>query len=217
MKLLEFEDRRPLKKKTRSDKKFVAAVDRANQDIAYDETQLENKDTNDQWIVVRRKPGEEPKKVGGPYTSVKKARTARDKKDTEYGAAVHQVKRVDNDSTVLEAVRRLPLSDQDFDTLKEVINHPIPATLAGIYLQDLIEDDELDGQIADIESRDPGQDIRFLVVEWIKRVMPDQHHRFFPEQKFYNRTGTMSVVHGYDPHQYRGTNPAITGNAYGRF
>jgi hypothetical protein len=116
-----------------------------------------------------------------------------------------------------EAVHRVPLSEDDFDRLKEVLNHYIPATLSEIYLGELIQDDELDSQIMEFEKRDPNADIRPLIVEWIDRVMPDQKHRFYPEQKFQNRQGNMSVVHGYDPGYFRGTNNPITGNAYGRF
>jgi hypothetical protein len=118
---------------------------------------------------------------------------------------------------IKEAVRRVPLSEDDFDRLKEVLNHYIPATLSEIYLNGLIQDDELDDRINEFEKRDPNLDIRPLIVEWIDRVMPDQKYRFYPDQQFHNRRGNMSVVHGYDSGYFRGTNDPITGNAYGRF
>ena len=68
-----------------------------------------------------------------------------------------------------------------------------------------------------MEKTDPARDVRPLIVEWFKRVMPDQLYRFTgAEDTMQRKQGLLSPIHGYDPHQYKGTNDPITGNAYGR-
>ena len=63
----------------------------------------------------------------------------------------------------------------------------------------------------------PGMDIRPHIVAWIDRVMPDQMYRFTDSgQTEKQKQGQGSVIHGYDPHMYHGSNEPITGNAYGR-
>jgi len=118
---------------------------------------------------------------------------------------------------VAEAVTRLPLSHEDFELVKKVMEKPIPAVIAPIYIQEFIEDDELNDQLLALEASDPGLDVRPLIVEWFKRVMPDQMYRFTgDEQSYKQKMGVLSPIHGYDPHMYKGTNDPITGNAYGR-
>lgn len=153
-------------------------------------------------------------RVSGPYSDAKRARTAREKKDLVYGAVRYGVRPV---KKISEAVHRLPLSNNDFDALKEMMNKPIPATIASIYIQDLIVDDEFTDQLNALSEENPGMDIRPFIVEWIDRVMPDQMYRF--RQGFVvpdKEKGLYSVLHGYDPQAYKGTNDPITGNAFGR-
>lgn len=124
---------------------------------------------------------------------------------------------VENNGKLAEAVHKLPLTTEDFDLVKELMSRPIPAAVAPIYIQEIIEDDEFSDQLRSIEDTDPGMDVRPLVVEWFKRVMPDQMHRFSEEERDKpHRDGTLSPIHGYDPHMYKGANPAITGDAFGR-
>ena len=116
-----------------------------------------------------------------------------------------------------EAVHRVPLDDKDFEHIKEIMSAPIPAVLAQIYLQDVIVDDELDSQIKSVEEIDSNKDVRPLIADWLQRVMPDEMYRFNGDVPSTNqRKGIYSPIHGYDPHEYRGTNDPITGNAYGR-
>ncbi len=117
---------------------------------------------------------------------------------------------------IAEAVHKLPLTQEDFDLVKTLMENPIPATIAPIYLQEIIIDDELSDQIRSIEENDPNRDIRPLIAEWFNRVMPDQMYRFGRDHMV-NKEGRLSPVHGYDPHMYKGSNDPITGNnAYGR-
>jgi hypothetical protein len=119
-------------------------------------------------------------------------------------------------NVIAEAVTKLPLTQKDFDAVIEVMKRPIPAAVAPIYIQEIIEDDELNDQLFALEESDPGRDVRPLIADWFKRVMPDQMYRFTGEQVPENqKLGTFSPIHGYDPHMYKGTNDPITGNAYG--
>ena len=89
--------------------------------------------------------------------------------------------------------------------------------MAHIYLNEIIDDDELRDQIKSIEDVTPSRDVRSLIFDWIKRVMPDEMYRFTDDIPSMNqRKGLLSPIHGYDPKFYRGTNDPITGNAYGR-
>lgn len=118
---------------------------------------------------------------------------------------------------ISEAIHKLPLTDADFELIKEIMENPIPAAVASIYIQEIIDDDEFNDQIKSLEDTQPNRDIRPLIVEWVKRVMPDQMHRFGGEKQSYaSRKGLISPIHGYDPHMYKGSNDPITGNAYGR-
>jgi len=118
---------------------------------------------------------------------------------------------------VAEAINRLPLTNDDFELVKKVMERPIPAAIAPIYISEIIEDDELNDQLRELEETQPGMDVRPLIVEWFDRVMPDQMHRFTNDVASENqRKGVLSPIHGYDPHMYKGSNEPITGNAYGR-
>lgn len=126
---------------------------------------------------------------------------------------------VENKKAISEAVHKLPLKEEDFELVKTLLEKPIPAVVAPIYISEVIDDDELNDQIRSFEETEPGRDIRPLVVEWLKRVMPDQMHRFGQEvADEYQRKGVLSPIHGYDPKQNRSrfTTP-ISGGAYGRY
>lgn len=119
---------------------------------------------------------------------------------------------------VAEAVTKVPLSNNDFELVKKVMEKPIPAAIAPIYIHEIIEDDELNGQLASLEETNPGMDVRPIIAEWFNRVMPDQMYRFDDNlvPTYTQKNGNVSPIHGYDPHFYKGTNDPITGNAYGR-
>lgn len=117
---------------------------------------------------------------------------------------------------ISEAVHKLPLTKEDFELVKKLMENPIPATIAPIYLQEILIDDELDDQIRSIEEKEPGRDIRPLISEWFIRVMPDQLYHFGRDHMI-NKKGEMSPIHGYDPHQYKGTNEPVTSDAFGRW
>lgn len=156
-------------------------------------------------------------RVGGPYATSKRARGVRDKKDNEYGGYRYGVRPV-GEAPLTEAVTKLPLTHDDFELVKKVMEKPIPATIAPIYIQGIIEDDELNDQLASLEDTDPGLDVRPIIVEWFKRVMPDQMYRFtgdLPDMA--QKNGVLSPIHGYDSRMYKGTNDPITGDAYGSY
>lgn len=172
-------------------------------------------ENTEQYEVYDRKTGE---KVSGPYATAKRARGVRDKKDLEYGAVRYGVRPVGSKNSVMEAVRKLPLSNEDFDMVKKMMEKPIPAAVAPIYILEYIDDDEFNDQLLELENSNPGLDVRPLIVEWFRRVMPDQMIRFEDQEVDHNQQiGLFSPIHGYDPKMYKGTNEPITGNAYGRF
>ena len=118
---------------------------------------------------------------------------------------------------IAEAVHKLPLSNDDFILVKKIMERPIPAAVAPIYIMEIIDDDELNDQLRSLEESEPGRDVRPLIAEWFNRVMPDQMHRFNGEEISKNqREGLLSPIHGYDPKMYKGTNDPITGDAFGR-
>lgn len=168
-----------------------------------------------QYEVYDRKTGT---RVSGPYATNKRARLAMDRKDNEYGGYRFGARPFGTTSTsITEAIRKLPLSENDFKVVKELMSKPIPAVVAPIYISEIIEDDELNAILFELENSDPGRDIRPIIAEWFNRVMPDQMYRFTGDVgDAKQKQGLYSPVHGYDPKMYKGTNDPITGDAYGR-
>ena len=172
----------------------------------------------DAFEIVDSKTG---KVVGKPYSSRSRARARVDRLDNEYGAYRYKVRRVGStlytEPPLNEAVHKLPLTEEDFELVRTLMSRPIPAVIAPIYIQEIIDDDEFNGMLNEFADTNPGMDIRPHVAEWIKRVMPDQLYRFNGSgQTTKQKLTQTSVIHGYDPHQYHGSNDPITGNAYGR-
>lgn len=170
------------------------------------------------YEVVDSKTG---KVMGKPYSSRSRARGRADKLDNDYGAYRYKVRRVGSsfmiEGQLNEAVHKLPLTEEDFELVKTLMSRPIPAVIAPIYIQEIIDDDEFNDMLNEFAEMEPGMDIRPHVVEWMKRVMPDQMYRFTDSgQTEKQKLGQTSVIHGYDPEQYHGSNEPITGNAYGR-
>jgi hypothetical protein len=117
---------------------------------------------------------------------------------------------------VAEAVHKLPLTHDDFEAVIEVMKRPIPAAIAPIYISEIIEDDELSDQLMELENSNPGLDVRPLIAEWFRRVMPDQMYRFVgKDETLAQKKGVLSPIHGYDSHMYKGQHDPLTGNAYG--
>lgn len=120
---------------------------------------------------------------------------------------------------VAEAVTKLPLTEKDFDLVKLIMDKPIPAAIAPIYISEIIEDDELNDQIRSLEESEPNRDVRPIIAEWFERVMPDQMYRFINLDKTHGKPGNMSPIHGYDPHIHKAGalshTPQTGNNAYG--
>jgi hypothetical protein len=168
--------------------------------------------------VVDSKTG---KVVGKPYSSRSRARARVDKLDNEYGGYRFKVRRVGGtdmyESKLNEAVHKLPLTEEDFELVKTLMSRPIPAVIAPIYIQEIIDDDEFNDMLNEFAEMEPGMDIRPHVAEWFNRVMPDQMWRFGGDvQSLKQKLAQTSVIHGYDPHMYHGSNEPITGDAFGR-
>ena len=118
--------------------------------------------------------------------------------------------------SINEAVYKVPLTEEDFELIKSIMSKPIPAAIAPIYIHEIIDDDDFNNMLNEFAETDPNMDIRPHVVAWIDRVMPDQMYRFnnsgwTAKQK----SGQSSIIHGYDSHDYHGSNDPITGDAYG--
>lgn len=153
-------------------------------------------------------------KVSGPYANLRRASNAAEKKNQEYGAVRYGYRQV---KKLTEAVNKLPLTPEDFELVKKLLERPIPAIVAPIYIMEVIDDDELTDQFKSLEETDPSRDVRPLIVEWFNRVMPDQMYRFGQEQADETLSkGMLSLIHGYDPKENKGSGVALTGNAYGR-
>ena len=116
---------------------------------------------------------------------------------------------------ITEAVNKLPLTESDFDRLKEIFLKPIPVVVAQIYIQDLIDDDSLTAELQSLEITDPSHDARELIANWIKQVMPDQLYRFTGGKA--PMPGEFSPIHGYDTGVCKSSGSTLTGNAFGRF
>lgn len=167
----------------------------------------------EKYEVYDRRSGE---KVSGPYSNRKRASIAANKKDLEYGAIRYGYRLV---KTLTEAVHKLPLTEDDFELVKKLMERPIPAAIAPIYISEIIEDDELNDQIRSLEENEPNRDVRPIIAEWFKRVMPDQMYRFIKIDKPKGRPGMLSPIHGYDPHIHKAGalshTPQTGNNAYG--
>ena len=168
--------------------------------------------------IVDSKTG---KVIGKPYSSRARARARVDRLDNEYGGYRFKVRKTGGpdlfEAILNEAVHKLPLTEEDFELVRTLMSRPIPAVIAPIYIQEIINDDEFNDLLNEFAEMEPGMDVRPHVVEWLKRVMPDQMYRFDNSgQSEKERSGQTSVIHGYDPHMYHGSNEPITGNAYGR-
>lgn len=119
---------------------------------------------------------------------------------------------------ISEAVHKLPLTNEDFESLKKIMENPVPAGVARIYISGIIEDDELTSQILSIEDTHPNRDVRPLIASWVDRVMPDQKYRFTGEPKNLGpREGQVSPIHGYDSQSFKSEPRVVDGNAFGRF
>lgn len=153
-------------------------------------------------------------KIGDPKTS----KSGKEFLKTHLKIDYDEFKATIKEIVISEAVHKLPLTDDDFEVVKKIMENPIPAAVASIYLMDIIDDDELNDQIKTLEDTEPNRDIRPLIASWFDRVMPDQMYRFGQPRAGRNeRIGLLSPIHGYDPKMYKGSNEALTGNAFGRF
>lgn len=174
-----------------------------------DMVQYEIFDMKDQKVVKK-----------GPYNR-KSARMIVDRMDNAYGAYRYKYRPIGKIEPLSEAIRKLPLSDEDFKIVKELMENPIPAAIAPIYISEIIDDDELNDTLLELEETKPNMDIRPIIASWIDRVMPDQKYRFTGDgidNTNPARQGLKSPISGYDSKFYKGSSDSATpGNAYGRY
>lgn len=106
-------------------------------------------------------------------------------------------------TTVLsESVHTVPLTEDQFDELKERMSSPIPAELATIVLSDLLESDDLSDELFAIAEKNPNHDVRPVVANWLKLNMPSEMHRFNGQKdNEYLTYGLYSTLHGYTPNK----------------
>jgi hypothetical protein len=110
---------------------------------------------------------------------------------TELKATIESI----NEIKVMEAVHKLPISNEDFDLVEKIMSRPIPACVAEIFLQDIIRDDAFSDELRILEDTEPNRDVRPMVAEWFKRVMPDQMYRFTDNtQSKTEREGILSPI-----------------------
>lgn len=178
---------------------------------AISEVVAESADAPVQYEIYVSRTGEKVK--AGPYSTAARARNAVDKLDNKHGSYKYAYRPI---KQLNEAIHKLPLTDDDFELVKQLMTSPIPAVVAPIYIQEIIDDDEFNDMLSELSQTKPGMDVRQLVAEWIDRVMPDQKYRFTDTAPTtQQRQGQMSVIHGYNTQSHVGTNDPITGDAYG--
>lgn len=103
-------------------------------------------------------------------------------------------------TTLNESVHTIPLTEKQFDELKERMSIPIPAEIAMIALSDILESDDLSADFISTSQRNPNQDVRPIVANWLKLNMPTEMHRFNGvEDQEYLQYGLYSTLHGYPP------------------
>ena len=154
-------------------------------------------------------------KIANPRTSAKGREFLKSKLKDDYYELRELIPKTHK---IAEAIYKLPLTSDDFELVKKLMEKPIPAVVAPIYIQEIIDDDMLNDEINSLVETDPGRDIRPMIVSWIDRVMPDQMHRFGQEVGTMKlKQGAFSLIHGYDPPVLKGTDTGTgsSGNAYG--
>lgn len=156
----------------------------------------------------------------GPYNTGRAARTVRDKLDNAYGGYRYGARPIEAKDSITEAIRVLPVTNEDFDLVAELMEKPIPAAIAPIYISEIIDDDEFNALLNEFSDINPNMDVRPHIAEWFKRVMPDQMFRFGADrQTLKQKLGQTSVIHGYNDEYFRGgsmTGTGSPGNAFGR-
>lgn len=121
-------------------------------------------------------------------------------------------------SKIKESINRVPLTDEDFKAFEALFEKPIPAAVSLVYIDDVINDDELTAELQILENTQPNRDIRPLLADWFRRVMPDQLYRITGDTPgMIQREGKLSPIHGYSSGYFKAQHNNTSGNAYGRF
>ena len=157
---------------------------------------LKEDETQTKYEVYDRQTGAV---VGGPYSTRVRASRAVDRLDNKYGGYRYGHRPI-APNKVNEAVRTVPLTDNQFDELKERMSNAIPAEIAAVILSDVLETDDLSDEFIALAENNPNHDVRPLVVQWMELNMPDQMYRFNNKRDdIHLKHGTFSPLHGYPP------------------
>jgi len=101
---------------------------------------------------------------------------------------------------ISEAVQKIPLTDDQFDELRERLQRPIPAEVAAMILHDVLETSDLTEEYTSMAILTPNKDVRPVVAQWLELNMPDQMHRFNGQPRDTSIVhGALSPLHGYPP------------------
>jgi len=99
-----------------------------------------------------------------------------------------------------EAIRTVPLTDAQFDELKDRMSKPIPAEVAMILLSDILESDDLSAEFFAASQVKPDSDVRPIIANWLSVNMPSEMHHFkAPSDTDFTKQGLYSTLHGYAP------------------
>lgn len=105
---------------------------------------------------------------------------------------------------LMEAVRKAPTNKNEYKLLRELFEQPIPAATARETLCGVIDDDWLNDRIDEVALRDPNQDVRDIVRDWVELNMPDLARSAKQDKTMQNTNGIYSVLHGYHVDDYTG-------------
>jgi hypothetical protein len=132
--------------------------------------------------------------------------------------AKEEIKELSEKLKISESIHTIPLTDKQFDELKERLNHSIPAEIAQVLLGDVLETDDLRDEFIAAAKNNPNYDVRPLVVNWLELNMPDQMYRFTGKRdEDYLIQGTYSTIHGYPVPGGKSQGLGDTTNVLGRY
>lgn len=74
---------------------------------------------------------------------------------------------------VTEAVNTVPHDNTQFKKLEEILSKPLAASIAREVIYDVIDDDDLNSKIDEVAEKNIIEDVRPMIIDWIKLNMPD--------------------------------------------
>jgi hypothetical protein len=105
-----------------------------------------------------------------------------------------------NNLVILEGSWAMASTPEEITKLKNILSKPLRAKNAGKVLYNLIGDDSLFDQIDEVKSTDPEDDVKQMVLIWLKKNVPSLY------KAVYHAKVAEGEVNGYldtDPYAYR--------------